>query len=499
MAARKEPPAATPGDEDTAPKSKADAAILTVSQLAMKIDAVIRGGLPTAVRVVGEVSGFRDRTHWYFDIKDAESVISCVMFASSARRAKLSPDNGMEVVVKGRIEFYAKQGRITLIAESIEPVGAGALDLAFRKLLEEVRDLGWLDPERKRPLPRFPRRIAVVTSRSAAALQDVLVTMKKRCPGVAILLADVRVQGDGAAAEITAAINELSARAEELGLDALLLTRGGGSKEDLWCFNERMVAEAIIRCSIPVVAAIGHETDTTLAELVADERCATPTQAAMRLTPDTTELLRQLDSLDRRMLVHMQRTLASHRQQVESLASRPFLRDPAVLIEDAGVALEAAQYELREAMARRLESLRGQLQLSAARLERFHPRAVYASNRAALETLGQRLTLAITTRRERSADRISAAERELRAINPLRVLDRGFSVTLAADGTAVRSAISVKPGDRLTTRVADGEIRSVAEGQGSPGGVPARPSPAKRSANSPAGSRKDEGGLFERS
>lgn len=473
-------PPSGPASKDAAGPSS----ILTVSQLSAKIEGVLRDGLPATVRVVGEVSGFRDRTHWYFDIKDESAVVNCVVFQSAARRSPITPENGAQVVVKGRIEYYAKQGRVTLIVESIEPVGAGALDLAFRRLVEEVRLLGWLDPQRKRPLPRFPNRVAVITSRSAAALQDVLVTMRRRCAGVSILLADVRVQGDGAAAEISAAIDEISRRSSELRIDAILVTRGGGSKEDLWCFNEREVAEAIVKASVPVVAAIGHETDTTLAELVADERCATPTQAAMRLTPDSDELLRQLDSMHGRMDALLRRALVHDKRRVDSCAGRPLFKNPAFIVDRSASLVDDLSDRLHDAASLQLKALSAHVQLASARLDRLRPQTMHAALHERIQSLAHRLGTAMNSRlrdieldepalrlhraartlHTRLATRIHSVDRELNAVSPLRVLDRGFSVTTTQDGKIVRSSSMVRGGDQISTRLADGQIRSVVEG-----------------------------------
>lgn len=479
--------------------------ILTVSQLAASIDSTLRGGFATSIRVVGEVSGCRERTHWYFDIKDENAVINCVMFASQSKRSPATPANGAQVVVKGRVEYYAKQGRVTIVVESLEPVGEGALDLALRKLVEEARALGWLDPARKRPLPKFPRKIAVVTSRSAAALQDVLVTLRRRCPSVAVLLVDVRVQGDCAAEEISSAVREVSRRAVELGVDAMLVTRGGGSKEDLWCFNTREVAEAIVGASIPVVAAIGHETDTTLAELVADERCATPTQAAMRLSPDTVEIERLLGSMQGRLEAQVVRLLAHDRRRLESSAARPLFRDPRWIVEEAESLLGRMGASLTAAARSSVGNGAQAVALLAAKLERHRPRAVHAAQSARLESLRTllqaaaegvvreididgdtgRLQRSIVTTLRQKHERLHALERELRAVAPLRVLERGFSVTRKADGTLVRSAQDVRDGDALRTLLSDGEVRSVA-GSGSP----AKPASRKK-ADEPSG-----GGLF---
>ncbi len=458
---------------------------ITVSALASLVDGALRAGVPGKVRVIGEVSGLRERTHWYFDLKDAAASIGCVMFASAAARVRFKPEEGREVVVGGRVEFYAKQGRVSLIVDSIEPVGAGALDLALRKMIEELRGLGYLDPGRKRPLPVFPRRIGVVTSRSAAALQDVLVTMKKRCPSVGVLLADVRVQGDGAAEEVARAVNALSLHHAALGIDAILVTRGGGSKEDLWAFNERVVADAIYRSRVPVVAAIGHETDVTVAELVADERCATPTQAAVRLTPDVAALGRQVHSTGRRLASAMGAVAADGRYATVNAAR----------------SLAGAVAEHRHVAALAVER-------AAAGLERQRPRAVLARMRERLNGAAARLragakgTLLAADLREPStrllraagliapalASRLDADERQLHAVSPLRVLERGYSVTTGRDGRLVRTTADARPGDRLTTRVSDGTVASRVEDAGAPASVRASggPGAARRPARRPA-------------
>ncbi|MEM9084157.1 MAG: exodeoxyribonuclease VII large subunit, partial [Planctomycetota bacterium] len=285
-------------DKDSAkPANRA----MTVTRLSELVESALRDGTPSAVRVIGEVSSINDRTHWYFTLKDESSVVSCVLFRRGKGMRSDKPQIGDEVVVTGRVSYYAPQGRLQLYADAIEPVGAGELDRRFKALCAELRAEGYFDHERKRAIPSFPRRVAVITSRTGAALQDVLDTMRRRCPAVDVLVVDVRVQGDGAARQIGATLNRISKDHASLGVDAVLVTRGGGSMEDLWGFNERPVADAILNCKIPVVAAIGHETDTTVAELVADLRCATPTQAAMRLTPDRDALFQQVNALKARL------------------------------------------------------------------------------------------------------------------------------------------------------------------------------------------------------
>lgn len=498
---------------------------MTVSQLAGRISGAVEAGLPGKVRVIGEVSNFRERTHWYFDLKDAGAVVSCALFAGAARKSRFTPSNGQEVVVTGRVEFWEKAGKVSLIADKLEPVGAGALELAFRALCDELRGLGWFDAGRKRSIPAFPRRVAVVTSRSAAALQDVLDTMRRRCPATDVVLLDVRVQGDGAAAEVAAALAWLGAHRERLAIDAVLVTRGGGSMEDLWAFNERVVAEAIVNCPIPIVAAIGHETDTTIAELVADLRCATPTQAAVRLTPDRAALLEQLDSLSSRIRSIIQRRMRDRQERVDQAAGRPFMADPLELVLRERRHLDSLTGHARSAAGSRVRGAAHRLERLAGRLEAHRPAALQAKRAAALEGVQARLSAAMRrrvavidltilqgrlavswdTRSERDDVRLSTLARQLGAVGPMSVLRRGFSYTMKEGGTLVRVPSDVAPGDLLRTRLAEGEVRSVVKSDGeSAPAVPtpedvvqaARPTSRKKKAQMPSPDQMD---LFKRS
>lgn len=434
---------------------------LTVSELADRVDASLRVGLPNAVSVAGEVSGFRERTHWYFDLKDANAVVNCALFASGQRRVGFIPRDGQQVVARGRVEFYARGGKVTFLVEHLEPAGAGPLELAFRRLCEELKALGWFAPERKRRLPTFPRRVAVITSRSSAALQDVLVTMRQRCPAVDVLVADVRVQGDRAAPEIAAAIRHIGSRAGELGVDAIIVTRGGGSAEDLWAFNERIVAEAIVRCPVPVVAAIGHETDTTIAELVADERCATPTQAAMRLTPDRSALDRQVASVSRRLALQVRQLLRYEEQRLAGFAQHPLLTDPHEIVVRAGERLAGHARRLNAAAETRVVRARASLDRARGGLDRNRPTAIHSRLLSRLATLAARLGAGGSeTLRSRRAS-LDGAHRHLAAVSPVRVLERGYSVTITENGRIVKSKKDVKAGQKLRTHVADGSFGSI--------------------------------------
>ena len=436
---------------------------LTVSALAARITESLAETFPRSVRVVGEVSSLSERTHLYFDLKDEGAVISCVMFASAARRSRFRPESGRQVVVTGRVEFYAKGGRTSLIVERVEPVGVGADEQAFQELYAQLKALGWFEPGTKKPLPVFPRRVAVVTSAAGAALQDVLDTMRRRCAAIDIAVVDVRVQGERAVADIARAVRSLSERRLGLGLDAVIVTRGGGSREDLAAFNDRLVAEAIHACELPVVAAIGHETDTTIAELVADERAATPTQAAMRLSPDRTALLEQIDAARRRLTGGMKRALHGSGQR-RTWAARHLtvlqahrVRDAVARIERAAARL-AAQHPAT-AHARRSERL---IALRA-RLGTLIRARVGAGRAHVAPAVPQR---AIAARLEGALRALHAAQGRLAAVNPTAVLGRGFSITTRPDGTILRSAAQAVPGQTVVTRLADGRFESIVSERG---------------------------------
>ena len=455
------------GGQSTPPNPRAKAkattpaaGVLSVSRLAALIRGVLDEGLPGKVRVVGEITGARRSTHLYLALKDSGAVISAVLFASQLKKLKFEPRDGQEVVATGRVEFYEPQGRLSLIIEKLEPVGEGAAEARFRQLCDELRTLGWFAPERKRSLPTFPARIAVVTSPTGAALQDVLITMAKRCPAVAVAVVPVRVQGDNAAAEVVRAIDFLSREYKRLGIDAVVVTRGGGSPEDLAAFNDREVARAIVECRIPVVAAIGHETDTTIAELVADERCATPTQAAMRLTPDRDALGRQLDALTRRFRTDLARTIRYEQQRLAAAARHPVLADPRGATRLAQEHLATARDDLDDACHGAIAAAVSRLNRAGQRLRAHDPLRTVARARERVDDRAARLLRETKHRMEARSTSVRALGERLEAIGPGAVLRRGYSCTLRADGTAARDAGALLPGERLTTYLARGSVES---------------------------------------
>ncbi|HET6403214.1 MAG TPA: exodeoxyribonuclease VII large subunit [Candidatus Thermoplasmatota archaeon] len=271
--------------------------------------------------VRGEVSGFTAHSsgHWYFTLKDEGAVLPAVMWRSANGRVKFRPEEGMEVLVRGRIDLYAARGAVQLVAEELRPVGAGELAVRFEQLRRKLEGEGLFATQRKRPLPRFPRTVGIVTSLHAAALRDMLRVATARHPGVRLLVANARVQGEGAAEEIAAAIGRMNARDD---VDVLIVGRGGGSAEDLWAFNEEVVVRAVAASRIPVVSAVGHETDYTLCDFAADLRAATPSNACEIVVPDAHALRRQLDECDARMRAALGRLVPDLRQRIDELERR---------------------------------------------------------------------------------------------------------------------------------------------------------------------------------
>ena len=433
---------------------------LTVTQLASTIESAIKNTFPTKVRVIAEVSSVTNRTHYYFTLKDQNATISAVFFASAAKRSRSIPTHGQQVIATGKLDYYAPSGRLSLIVDKLEPVGEGDLEQRYKALCDDLRARGWFDPLTKKPLPIFPRSIAIITSATGAALQDVLDTANKRCPAVNMLIVDARVQGDQAKSQIAAALNQISKQHKQLGIDAVILTRGGGSLEDLWAFNEPIVAKAIHDCPVPIVAAIGHETDTTIAELVADERAATPTQAAMKLVPDRAALYEQIDSLTRRLSRELSTTLAQHTNHLNRLSNAGPLANPARLIESSASKLPTLIHRLTSAISQTQSKSSRTLDTLALRLSKHQPAAVHATRREHIAGLTKLLTNAIHTRINLLDTQLSASQRELNAIGPRQVLARGFSLTTAADGSLVCSTKDLKTGDQLTTHLKDGQVHS---------------------------------------
>jgi exodeoxyribonuclease VII large subunit len=440
----------------------------TVSQLAVRIKAALET-LGDTVRVRGEISNFIDKGHWYFSLKDESAVIGCAMWQEQARRVGWTPREGDAVVLTGNVSFFPKQGRTQLYVKSIERVGAGSLQERYEALCRELRGLGYFDEGRKLRLPSFPRRVAIVTSATGAAIHDCLRTAAHRAPAVGLVLVDVRVQGDGAAKEVARAIVALEKHGEALGIDAILVTRGGGSIEDLWAFNDRELADAVFaRRRIPIVAAIGHESDVTIIELVADRRASTPTQAMMLLTPDRAELAEQIDALGDRLRSSLRRAVRERREVLQRIGRHAFLRSPLAAVESRREALQRLGERLSRSARMGVDRARHALNTHEAGVRAMRPDLALDRARQDVVGLSRRLERAVRERRARSADRFDGLRRQLEGVSPERVLARGYSYTVTADGRLVRSVVDAPPGILLDTRLADGTVRSRVEDAAAP-------------------------------
>ncbi len=391
---------------------------LSVSELTAQIKDLLEAAFPE-IWVAGEISNFArpQSGHCYLTLKDDRSQLRAVMWRGVAARLRFEPQDGMEVVCRGHVDLYAARGSYQLVIADIVPQGVGALELALRQLREKLTREGLFDPARKRPLPRFVRRIAVVTSPTGAAIRDFLQVLGRRWRGADVLVVPVRVQGEGAAAEIAAAIQTVNRLATPI--DCLVVTRGGGSMEDLWAFNEEPVVRAIAASKIPVVSAVGHEIDVTLADLAADLRALTPSEAAELIAPAAEELVAELRQVERRLAAALRSRAETARSRLDGIAGNVVFRRPFQRV-----------FEL----SRRLDDLGGR----AARAVR------------GLVRLARQRTDTVAGR--------------LESLSPLAVLGRGYSLTQrAADGRLIRSADELSPGEEIITRFVHGQATSRVE------------------------------------
>lgn len=443
------------------PAERAERKVVSVGDLTRRIKSTIETGVPY-VWVAGEISNYKGpgpSGHLYFTLKDPESAVPCAMWRGFAAKLKFEPENGMEVVAGGRVEVYVPHGKYQLIVEQMEPRGVGALQLKFEQLKEKLQKEGLFDPARKRPLPFLPRKIALITSPTGAAIQDMLRTLKSRCPALHVLLYPVRVQGEGSAQEVAAAIGHVNLAMPDV--DVLIVGRGGGSIEDLWAFNEEVVARAIHASRIPVISAVGHETDTTISDFVADVRALTPTDGAVRVVPVLEDLLLSLADLETQLKRALRTRAQLARSAVDALSEGRDLGRVEELPAQLGQRLDDLQERLSSAARQAPTLLRQRLDRLDAALYADLPRAALAARDRA-----RHLDEMLRSNARRAVDAAKARLREaaasLEALSPASILARGYSITYK-DGKIVKDARDVKPGDRLRTRLGTGEVDSRVE------------------------------------
>jgi exodeoxyribonuclease VII large subunit len=425
--------------------------------------------------VTGEVSNLRLQSsgHMYFPLKDATAQLNCVLFRGTTVAARDLIEDGRRIVAQGELTVYEPRGQYQLVVRQVELQGVGALQLAFEKLKRKLEAEGLFAPERKRPLPACPRRIGLVTSPTGAALRDVLHVVRRRNPALEIVLAPCRVQGDGAASEIAEAIgclNEWSGRcADRERLDLILVTRGGGSLEDLWAFNEEIVARAVAASVLPVVSAVGHEIDFTICDFVADLRAATPSAAAELITEDVYSSREFLTQLPERLLQLVRRRLDLARADLDRQRRRLGYLHPRRRLNERWQRLDDLLAGLTRAARFRWRERQGEWQRMMTRLDAVRPARWIEQRRREVEERLRRLGQAARTRLRDAGGRLTTVETRLRLLSPMNVLDRGYSITTdATTGRVIVDAGEVPDGTAVRTRLRRGSLTSVVTGREEP-------------------------------
>ena len=436
---------------------------LSVTQLLRRMKNLLESQIGE-LWVEGEVSNLRKQAsgHWYFSLKDTGAQIQCAMFGARRREGADALEDGAMVRVFAEASVYEARGQLQIIVQKAERAGMGDLQARFEALKRKLQDEGLFDAARKKPIPPFPKMIGIVTSATGAALQDMLNVLTRRAPWVQPVLFPVRVQGRGAELEIARAIRQLG-QPERYGhprCDVLIVGRGGGSIEDLWNFNEEVVARAIAACPIPIISAVGHEIDFTIADFVADLRAPTPSAAAELAVADGAELLERVKLMRRRLTRHVHERLAHARMAIDSLRRGALQRDGERLLREPSMRLDNARSRLIAAMENSLQSSAARLKHARAAHRAHHPARVLQRR---IEHLAQ-----IRTRLSRGGPQLLSVRNEqlarlrgmLRALGPESAFQRGFSITMGEDGKIIRSAGSLRPGMLLRTRLADGRVAS---------------------------------------
>ncbi|MGB3596855.1 MAG: exodeoxyribonuclease VII large subunit [Pseudomonas neustonica] len=427
--------------------------VLSVSQLNARARQLLEDVFPR-IWVEGELSNLARPSsgHLYFSLKDDRAQIRCALFRQHASRLKVAMKDGLQVRARGRVSLYEGRGDYQLIVDSIEPAGDGALRKAFEALKAKLQAEGLFEQSLKRPLPAHPQRIGVITSASGAAVRDIISVFQRRAPFIELVIVPSAVQGREAAPQLERALQQ----ADRAGFDALIVSRGGGSLEDLWPFNEEMVARAIADCQTPTISAVGHETDISISDFVADVRAPTPSAAAELLSPDTQALLRQVEQLERRLLQRLRERLGRARLQLDNLRQR--LRHPGERLAQQAQRLDELELRLRRALTQQLTQQQQQLTHLRTRLQTQHPGRHLSQLRDQLEQLEARLPRAMHNQLKQQRQQLEQLAQTLHLVSPLATLGRGYSILLDDNGTAVRSASAASAGQRLKARLHDGEL-----------------------------------------
>ena len=435
---------------------------LTVTSLTKYLKAKFdRDPYLETVYLTGEISNFRKRpTHQYFSLKDDGAVINATMFAGKFRQLKFQPENGMKVLVVGRLTLYEKSGQYQIVLEEMIPDGVGALFLKFNQLKAQLTKEGLFQDQFKQSIPAFPKVIGVITSPSGAVIRDIITTVERRFPLAQILLFPTKVQGVGAKEEIVQNIQRANQMPE---IDILIVGRGGGSIEDLWAFNEEAVVRAIFESRIPIISSVGHETDTTLADFVSDRRAATPTAAAEIATPNIIELINLLKQQDQRLTKVLQNQIRQYRLRVERLAQSVIFRQPMRLYDGHMQKVDYLSEKLTNILREQLNLKDQMTERLSNRLAHQSPERMVKQYQQTIPMIERNLHQAVRELVRQKQNKAVTAMQSLDLLSPLKVMLRGFSITENQEGQVIREIDSVKVGDQILTKLSSGQIISIVQ------------------------------------
>lgn len=435
--------------------------IYTVTEVNSLVKEVLETSLPERLTVKGEISGWKQHHsgHVYFSLKDEGSVVPCAMWKPRVAKVKFRPENGLAVLATGYVNVYVPQGRYSLVVEEMTPAGVGALQLAYEQMVKKLRGEGLFADEHKKPIPAFPERIGILTSESGAAVHDIADSVHNRWPCTRLYLYPVSVQGEGAAEQIAGAIRDINRRNARLKLDVLIVGRGGGALEDLWAFNEEVLARAIFESEIPIISAVGHEVDVTVADFVADARASTPTKAGVVAVPDAREVLADLVHQERRLAGRVRSRLDLCRQHLQTVLASAVFRNPLLPIHHRQQHVDELADDLSDAMKAMLVEGGAGLQAFYEQIARIEPHRLLRQMMVALSELTSRGRAAITATMNAKRMALTAQENHLAGLNPKSVLQRGYSITTdRKTGRVVKGMDDVQVGDGMATELAHGVV-----------------------------------------
>ncbi len=435
--------------------------IFSVSELTFAIKSLLEPQF-RSISLKGEISNFKLQSsgHLYFSLKDAGAQISSVLFKASAASLSRMPKEGDQVIAKGELSLYMPRGQYQMVIREMEFLGQGELLLKLHQLKEELQKMGWFDQATKKPLPKFPKKIGIVTSPTGAVIQDILNVLTRRFSGFHVILNPVKVQGNGAAQEIAQAIKDFNTY--QLA-DVLIVGRGGGSIEDLWSFNERIVAEAIHESKIPIIAAIGHETDFTIADFVADIRAPTPSAAAEMVTAEKSNVLKFIAQTKHFLEQRIFQQISQNKKHLETLKKHPILNSPYVLLSQPIQKLDSLRNDLDASIMRAIEQNKNKLRSFAQRLEILKPSSQIKTLRNNLKPYPERISSSFLSLLRVKKEKLATLSEHLRSLNPHNVLKKGYCILQTNQGSVVLSAREISENQKLTAILHDGRIESIAK------------------------------------